>query len=181
MHTTDQLGLLGKACPAPWPVSWPEEPAPRNPQASYYGARYYDPTPGRFISEDPISFDGEPTSIPMLRTNPLIIATHNSSGAVAARYKDTQNSDEDLSMQRANARTWGICGTRALGEGFRRGVCLREAGNRPESGYATISALEPSYELCCPCEGISSEVPHGRARNCRIARRPLDHLRQCGR
>lgn len=26
--------------------------------ASYYRARYYDPTPGRFISEDPIAFDG---------------------------------------------------------------------------------------------------------------------------
>src|SRR5580693_7908837 len=26
----------------------------------YYRARYYDPTPGRFLSEDPIRFDGDP-------------------------------------------------------------------------------------------------------------------------
>jgi RHS repeat-associated protein len=58
MHTTDQLGLLGEACLAPWPVSWLEEPAPRNPQASYYRARYYDQNVGRFLSEDPARFGG---------------------------------------------------------------------------------------------------------------------------
>lgn len=29
---------------------------PRNPQASYYRARYYDPNVGRFLGEDPIGF-----------------------------------------------------------------------------------------------------------------------------
>ena len=52
MHTADQHESLGGACPASWLVSWPEEPGPRYPQASYYRARYYDPTAGRFISED---------------------------------------------------------------------------------------------------------------------------------
>ena len=56
MHTMDQQGSLGEACPASRPVSRPEETAPRNPQASYYRARYYDPNPGRFLDEDPLRF-----------------------------------------------------------------------------------------------------------------------------
>lgn len=52
MHTTDQQGSLGEACPAS--SSWPAETGPRNPQASYYRARYYDSSSGRFIGEDPI-------------------------------------------------------------------------------------------------------------------------------
>jgi len=36
-----------------------EEAVPEYPQASYYRARYYDPTSGRFLSEDPIGFAGE--------------------------------------------------------------------------------------------------------------------------
>lgn len=35
--------------------AWPEETIPKNPQVSYYRARYYDPVPGRFISEDPLA------------------------------------------------------------------------------------------------------------------------------
>lgn len=31
---------------------------PRNPQASYYRARYYDPNIGRFLREDPTGFQG---------------------------------------------------------------------------------------------------------------------------
>lgn len=35
---------------------WPAETRLRNPQASYYRARYYDQNIGRFTSEDPIRF-----------------------------------------------------------------------------------------------------------------------------
>lgn len=56
MHTADQHESLGGAGPASWPVSWPEEPGPRYPQASYYRARYYDQGTGRFVSEDPTGF-----------------------------------------------------------------------------------------------------------------------------
>jgi len=58
MHTTDQQGSLGEACPASRPVTWPEKTVPENPQASYYRARYYSPAIGRFISEDPIGIAG---------------------------------------------------------------------------------------------------------------------------
>jgi RHS repeat-associated protein len=39
---------------------WPEETAPRNPQASYYRARYYDQSVGRFLSEDTKRFHAAP-------------------------------------------------------------------------------------------------------------------------
>jgi len=38
------------------PVGRPKEPLPRIPQASYYRARYYDSTGGRFLSEDALEF-----------------------------------------------------------------------------------------------------------------------------
>jgi hypothetical protein len=53
MTTTGKQGSLGEACPAVRPISSPAEPGPRNPQASYYCARYYDPNAARFLSEDP--------------------------------------------------------------------------------------------------------------------------------
>jgi len=34
------------------------ETGPRYPQVSYYRARYYDPAAGRFLSEDPVEFQG---------------------------------------------------------------------------------------------------------------------------
>jgi RHS repeat-associated protein len=46
----------GKACPTSRPAGWPAGTAPEYPQASYYRARYYDPTTGRFLTEDPIQF-----------------------------------------------------------------------------------------------------------------------------
>jgi RHS repeat-associated protein len=40
---------------------------------SYYRARYYDPTAGRFISEDPVRFDGGPGFYGYVRNNPTIL------------------------------------------------------------------------------------------------------------
>jgi RHS repeat-associated protein len=48
----------GEACLAPKSVGLPEEEIEEFPQASYYRARYYDPSPGRFLSEDPARFGG---------------------------------------------------------------------------------------------------------------------------
>jgi RHS repeat-associated protein len=45
------------ACLAAVSEGWRAETAPRNPQASYYRARYYDPSTGRFLSEDPLRPD----------------------------------------------------------------------------------------------------------------------------
>ena len=49
----------------------PEETAPRNPQASYYRARYYDPSAGRFASEDPAKFGGESNFYTYVRSTPV--------------------------------------------------------------------------------------------------------------
>ncbi len=43
------------------------EAAPEYPLASYYRARYYDPSPGRFVSEDPIKFSGGVNFYPYAR------------------------------------------------------------------------------------------------------------------
>ena len=72
------------------------------------------------------------------------------------------------------------CARRVLCERSPRGVYLRGAGNRLGSGYVTVFVPGPSCELCRPCGEIGSIVPHGRARNCRSARRPRRRLRRCG-
>jgi RHS repeat-associated protein len=58
MLTISEKTWSGEACPASRPVSWPVETVPEYPQASYYRARYYDQSTGRFLSEDPIGFEG---------------------------------------------------------------------------------------------------------------------------
>src|SRR5215469_11114303 len=40
-------------------------------KSSYYRARYYDPQPGRFLSEDPISFEGGNNFYPYTRNGPI--------------------------------------------------------------------------------------------------------------
>jgi len=56
MPRTHQEASQGAVCLTPWAVICSDGPEPRNPQASYYRARYYDPAPGRFLSEDRIRF-----------------------------------------------------------------------------------------------------------------------------
>jgi RHS repeat-associated protein len=56
MLTTNHQTSPGQACRASTPLSWPAETVPENPQASYYRARYYDPSAGRFLNEDPTEF-----------------------------------------------------------------------------------------------------------------------------
>ena len=57
MTVTEQEASTGEACRTPRQAIWQEETAPENPQASYYRARYYDPAPGRFLSEDTKRFN----------------------------------------------------------------------------------------------------------------------------
>jgi RHS repeat-associated protein len=49
----------GQVCPARRTTPRSAGVPGRNAKASYYRARYYDPTAGRFTSEDPIGFDGD--------------------------------------------------------------------------------------------------------------------------
>jgi RHS repeat-associated protein len=58
MLTTNQQTSLGDAHAASKPMSRPAEEVPEYPQASYYGARYYDSNSGRFLSEDPVGYAG---------------------------------------------------------------------------------------------------------------------------
>jgi RHS repeat-associated protein len=62
----------GKACPTSRPVGWPAETAPEYPQASYNRARYYDPSVGRFWSEDPMRFfSGDANFYAYVEQNPI--------------------------------------------------------------------------------------------------------------
>lgn len=56
MSITQQDASQGKACLSSKAFCWPAETVPRYPQASYYRARYYDASTGRFISEDLLGF-----------------------------------------------------------------------------------------------------------------------------
>ena len=58
MPATLQNAIRGEVCSTSRRVNWPEETVRRIPQASYYRARYYDQSTGRFITEDPIQFYG---------------------------------------------------------------------------------------------------------------------------
>jgi RHS repeat-associated protein len=46
------------SCQSSCSVIWSAQTAPEYPQAPYYRARYYDPAAGRFLSEDPVGFNG---------------------------------------------------------------------------------------------------------------------------
>jgi len=59
MHIADQRASLGVTCPTSRPVSRLEVPARENPPASYYRARYYDSTAGRFLNEDSLETNGD--------------------------------------------------------------------------------------------------------------------------
>lgn len=62
MSSAGQQATREEAFLDSWAHSLPEESAPEYPQASSYRARYYDPTSGRFVSEDPIGFHGGASS-----------------------------------------------------------------------------------------------------------------------
>src|SRR5215469_12955579 len=47
-----------EVCPAKGATIWSTRRPRRNSTSSYYRARYYDPSVGRFISEDPIGING---------------------------------------------------------------------------------------------------------------------------
>jgi len=56
MTWTDQQASSSEACLTSRGVCRPADTRPRNPQVSYYRARYYDQNAGRFLSEDPSNF-----------------------------------------------------------------------------------------------------------------------------
>jgi RHS repeat-associated protein len=71
MTSTDQRGSRSEACFASVSVCSSTETGTRNPQASYYRARYYNPALQRFVSEDPIGFAGGVNGYAYAGDNPL--------------------------------------------------------------------------------------------------------------
>jgi RHS repeat-associated protein len=65
-----QQASLGEACSTLRPISWPKQGLTRNPQASYCRARYYDPTAGRFLNNDPLRFLAGINLYAYVRNNP---------------------------------------------------------------------------------------------------------------
>lgn len=102
MHTTDQQGPLGEACPAS--SSRPTEVGPRNPQASYYRARYYDSNVGRFINEDPPGFlSGGINFYEYVENSPLGLRDPNGLQAQAATTCCDQQKIKDILKQLQDA------------------------------------------------------------------------------
>ncbi len=66
-----QRTSLRDACTTSEPVSWPVETVPKYPQASYYRARYYDPSTARFIAEDPARFNAGVHFYKYVKNQPL--------------------------------------------------------------------------------------------------------------
>ena len=73
MLITDQRASQGEAFQTSKVLDLLEETGPRNPQASYYRARYYDQNVGRFITEDPVGFDAGPNFYRYVRNTPILL------------------------------------------------------------------------------------------------------------
>jgi RHS repeat-associated protein len=71
MPKTHQEASQGAACLTPWAVICSDEPEPRNPQASYNRARYYDQSVGRFLSEDRARFKAGINFYSYVRNEPI--------------------------------------------------------------------------------------------------------------
>jgi RHS repeat-associated protein len=91
----------GETCAASRPVSWPEETAPRNPQASYYRARYYDLATGRFLSEDPrrfragMNFYNYVSGNPIRSTDPMGLSSRDVQRILQKCKKCTDNMSKE--------------------------------------------------------------------------------------
>ena len=70
MTPRGQQAARVEACPALRAAGWLEEMPPEYPQASYYRARYYDPSSGRFLGEDSIRFNAGMDFYSYVRNNP---------------------------------------------------------------------------------------------------------------
>ncbi|MGB2591246.1 MAG: RHS repeat-associated core domain-containing protein [Candidatus Acidiferrum sp.] len=71
MTPSDQQISCGSAYLAVASDAWPVETMPEYPQASYYRARYYDASAGRFIREDPMGFYAGINKYAYVRNNPM--------------------------------------------------------------------------------------------------------------
>lgn len=61
------------ACSVVATDNWRAGTVPENPQETYYRARYYDPSIGRFLSEDPLEFGGEINFYRYVENNPALL------------------------------------------------------------------------------------------------------------
>jgi RHS repeat-associated protein len=71
MAPSTQPGPREGSCQSSCSVIWSVQMAPEYPQASYYRARYYDLTAGRFLSQDPIGFYAGTNSYAYVGNSPI--------------------------------------------------------------------------------------------------------------
>ena len=89
MTPSDQQTSWGSGSLALEADTWPEETIPENPQVSYYRARYYDASTGRFLSEDP-NKDGVAGSLyGYVENSPLLLIDPFGTQGLAPGSKNT--------------------------------------------------------------------------------------------
>jgi RHS repeat-associated protein len=84
----------------------------------YYRARYYDPTVGRFVSEDPGGFDGGIDSIPTRTTIPRCLVTPSGCGGSPFPFRLLDPLEKSFHGRRQNQRSAFVHDSHGFADSF---------------------------------------------------------------